>query len=60
MLDDGRSCDEIVLQMAAVKKAVATAAISLITASLTECLADNTLDASAVVDVLQKLYLSLA
>ena len=34
MLEEGRSCDEIVTQMSAVSKAVNTAAFTLISASL--------------------------
>jgi len=36
MLEDGRNCDEIVIQMSAVSKAVHTAAFTLISASLKE------------------------
>ena len=38
MLEEGRSCDEIVTQMSAVSKAVHTAAFTLISASLEECI----------------------
>jgi len=41
MLEEGRSCDEIVTQMSAVSKAVNTAAFTLISTSLKECLVDN-------------------
>jgi DNA-binding FrmR family transcriptional regulator len=34
MLEEGRSCDEIVIQMSAVSKAVNTAAFTLISSSL--------------------------
>ena len=36
MLEEGRSCDEIVIQMSAVSKAINTAAFTLISASLKE------------------------
>lgn len=60
MLDDGRSCEEIVTQMAAVGKAVNTAAFKLIAASLKECIEDGTVDHEVVTEKLQKLFLSLA
>jgi len=40
MLEEGRSCEDIVTQMAAVAKAVNTAAFTLISASLKECIVD--------------------
>lgn len=60
MLEEGRSCEDIVTQMAAVSKAVNTAAFTLISASLRECLVDPDLDADEIVPRLQKLFLSLA
>jgi DNA-binding FrmR family transcriptional regulator len=60
MLEEGRNCDEIVTQMAAVNKAVNTAAFTLISTSLKECIVDNKNNNQAVQDKLQKLFLSLA
>lgn len=60
MLDEGRSCDEIVVQMSAVSKAVNTAAFTLISSSLKECLEDGKSNSEAVTAQLQKLFLSLA
>lgn len=60
MLDGGSSCEEIVTQMAAVSKAVNTAAFSLISASLKECLIDPSVDSGAMTEKFQKLFLSLA
>ena len=60
MLEEGRSCDEIVTQMSAVSKAVNTAAFTLISASLKECLVEDKNNAEAVTAQLQKLFLSLA
>ncbi len=60
MLDEGRNCDEIVTQMSAVSKAVNTAAFTLISASLKECLVDNKSNSDAVTAQLQKLFLSIA
>jgi len=60
MLEEGRSCEDIVTQMAAVAKAVNTAAFTLISASLKECIADPESDTDDIVRRLQKLFLSLA
>ena len=60
MLEEGRSCEDIVTQMAAVAKAVNTAAFALISSSLRECLVDPDADAEEIVQRLQKLFLSLA
>ena len=60
MLEEGRNCEEIVTQMSAVSKAVNTAAFTLISASLKECLVDNKNNSEAVTAQLQKLFLSLA
>lgn len=60
MLEEGRSCDEIVIQMSAVSKAVNTAAFTLISASLKECILDGKSDSEEVSTRLQKLFLSLA
>jgi DNA-binding FrmR family transcriptional regulator len=60
MLEEGRNCDEIVTQMSAVSKAVNSAAFTLISTSLKECLVDNKSNSEAVTAQLQKLFLSLA
>jgi DNA-binding FrmR family transcriptional regulator len=60
MLEEGRSCEEVVMQMAAVGKAINTAAFTLISASLKECIADSTIDSDQITEKLQKLFLSLA
>ena len=60
MLDEGRSCEEIVTQMSAVSKAVNTAAFTLISASLKECLVEGRNNQEEVTVQLQKLFLSLA
>jgi DNA-binding FrmR family transcriptional regulator len=60
MLEEGRSCEDVVMQMAAVGKALNTAAFTLISASLTECITDPTIDSDATTQKLQKLFLSLA
>lgn len=60
MLEEGRSCEEVVTQLAAVSKAVNTAAFTLIAASLRECLIDDDVDGGVMAAKLQKLFLSLA
>ncbi len=60
MLEEGRNCDEIVTQMSAVSKAVHTAAFTLISASLEECIIEGKSNQKAVSEKLQKLFLSLA
>ena len=60
MLEEGRSCDEIVIQMSAVSKAVNTAAFTLISASLKECIMDDKSNSEAVTAQLKKIFLSLA
>jgi DNA-binding FrmR family transcriptional regulator len=52
MLEEGRSCEDIVTQMAA--------AFTLISASLKECIVDPERDTDDIVLRLQKLFLSLA
>jgi DNA-binding FrmR family transcriptional regulator len=60
MLEEGRNCDEIVIQMSAVSKAINTAAFTLISASLKECIVEGKNNSDAVTEKLQKLFLSLA
>jgi DNA-binding FrmR family transcriptional regulator len=60
MLEEGRNCEEIVTQMSAVSKAVNTAAFTLISSSLKECLVEDKNNAEQVSAQLQKLFLSLA
>ena len=60
MMEEGRNCDEIVTQMSAVSKAVNTAAFTLISTSLRECIVEDKRDSKAVQEKLQKLFLSLA
>ncbi len=60
MLEEGRSCEDVVHQMAAVGKAVNTAAFTLISASLKECLIEDGRNQVETTEKLQKLFLSLA
>lgn len=60
MLDEDRTCNEIVIQMAAVSKAINTAAFTLISENLKSCIIDNDKNTPEVTENLQKLFLSLA
>lgn len=60
MIEEGRSCEDVITQMAAVSKAINTAAFTLISSSLKECLADPVADGDVMTDKLQRLFLSLA
>ncbi len=60
MMEEGRSCEDIVTQMAAVSKAINTAAFTLISSSLRECVAAGGDDGEVVAERLQRLFLSLA
>jgi DNA-binding FrmR family transcriptional regulator len=60
MMEEGRSCEDVVTQIAAVSKAINAAAFTLISSSLKECLVNNEMDADVVAEKLQKLFLSLA
>ena len=59
MLEDGRNCEEIVHQMAAVGKAMNTAAITLISSSLEDCMSEKK-NNQAQRERLLKLFMSLA
>jgi DNA-binding FrmR family transcriptional regulator len=59
MLEEGRTCNEIVTQMAAVTKAVNTAAFSLISANLKQCIDEDRPDSGAISANLQKLFNTL-
>jgi DNA-binding FrmR family transcriptional regulator len=60
MLDDGRSCQDVVTQLAAVSKAIDRAAFLLIATGLRECLTEGDEDADIVAEQLQKLFLTMA
>ena len=60
MLEEGRSCEDVVHQMSAVGKAINTAAISLIAANLEECILNSKRNGQEKREKLQKLFLGLA
>jgi DNA-binding FrmR family transcriptional regulator len=63
MIEEGRDCEEVVTQLAAVSKAINTAAFTMISSSLRECIVDRNKKKRGGVDVsvrLEKLFLTLA
>lgn len=59
MLEEGRDCEDIVTQLAAVSKALDRAGFAIVAAGLQQCMAageDNEID----VKKMEKLFLSLA
>ena len=60
MVEEGRDCEEVVRLLAAVSKAVDTAALSVVFGGLRRCITDGGDDSEAVAERLQKVLLSLA
>ena len=60
MLEEGRDCEEVVHQIAAVNKAINTAAFTLISSNLKDCIQSEPTNSREVTEKLQKLFLSLA
>ena len=60
MLEEGRDCEDVVTQLAAVSRALDRAGFAIVATGLRQCLANG--DALGSVDVknLEKLFLSLA
>jgi DNA-binding FrmR family transcriptional regulator len=58
MLEDGRECEDVVTQLAAVSRALDRAGFAIIATGLRQCLADGT--DSPDVRKLERLFLSLA
>lgn len=60
MIEEGRNCQDVVVQLAAVSRALDRAGFAVVASGLRQCLADpggaDTLDVAA----LEKLFLSLA
>lgn len=59
MIEDGRNCQDIVIQLSAVSKAVDRAGFAVIALGLRQCLIDPTSD-QVDVEAMEKLFLSLA
>jgi DNA-binding FrmR family transcriptional regulator len=60
MIEEGRSCEEVVTQISAASKALNTAAFNLISSSLEECIIAGNKNQEEVTEKLQKLFLTLA
>jgi len=59
MIEEGRSCEEVVTQISAASKAINTAAFTLISSSLEECILAGKSNQEEVTEKLQKLFLTL-
>ena len=60
MIDEGRDCEAIVTQVAAVSRALDRAGFAIIATGLKQCLVDSGGADSVDSDKMQKLFLSLA
>jgi DNA-binding FrmR family transcriptional regulator len=62
MLDEGRDCEEIVTQLAALNKAISRAGYALVTSGLNECYTKQKNSKQKDVDLkkIEKLFLALA
>lgn len=60
MIEEGRSCEDVVTQISAASKAINTAAFTLISSSLEECILAGKSNQDEVTEKLQKLFLTLA
>lgn len=60
MIEEGRDCQDIVTQLAAVSKALDRAGFAVIATGLRECLAEDPTGESMDTASLEKLFLSLA
>ncbi len=58
MVEQGRECEEIVMQLAAVSKAIDRAGFKILAAGLRDCLVED--PEAANTDKLEKLFMSLA
>ena len=60
MMEDGRSCDDVVTHLAAVSRALDRAGFAIVATGMRQCLT-NSVDVNSVdVKKMEKLYLSLA
>jgi len=60
MIEESRTCSDIVNQLAAVSKAVDRAAFAVIATGLRECMASTDDDAQALTKQLERLFLTMA
>ncbi|HUW78000.1 MAG TPA: metal-sensitive transcriptional regulator [Candidatus Nanopelagicaceae bacterium] len=60
MMEEDRTCSEIVMQLSAVSKAVDRAAFSIIATGLRECMLSDSDEAQALTKQLERLFLTMA
>jgi DNA-binding FrmR family transcriptional regulator len=61
MIDEGRECEDVVTQLAAVSRALDRAGFAIVASGLRQCLSDEGGDDEAMdVATLEKLFLALA
>ena len=60
MIEDGRDCQDVVTQLAAVSHALSRAGFVIISAGLKQCLAESGSSESMDVQALEKLFLTLS
>lgn len=60
MLEEGRECEDVVTQLAAVSRALDRAGFAIVATGLQQCIADGDTTDSLDVKKMEKLFLSLA
>lgn len=60
LLEEGRECEDVVIQLAAVSKALDRAGFAIVACGLQQCLAEGGSTDSVDVKKLEKVFLSLA
>ncbi|QDB78944.1 metal-sensitive transcriptional regulator [Georgenia sp. 311] len=60
MLEEGRECEDVVTQIAALSKALDRAGFAIIASGMRQCLVESDGEETLDVQKLQKLFLSLA
>lgn len=60
MIEDGRDCKDVIIQLAAVSRALDRAGFKLIASGLEHCVSDDSEQAKADLAQLEKLFLTLA
>ncbi len=60
MIEDGRDCQDVVTQLAAVSRALDRAGFAIIAAGLKQCLQESGGEETIDTKVMEKLFLSLA
>ncbi|HWD05118.1 MAG TPA: metal-sensitive transcriptional regulator [Amycolatopsis sp.] len=60
MIDSGRDCKDVIIQLAAVSRALDRAGFRLIASGLEQCVSDDSEQGAADREQLEKLFLTLA